>query len=574
LSAKSPEALQESAERLKAHLEEDPEQDLADVAYSLLATRSTFAHKAVAVGESREQLLGALAAIAGEADSASVARGMAREPQPPVFCFPGQGSQWQGMAARLIDESPLFERHIAECEEALSPHIEFSLRDVLLGKPDAASADRIEVIQPALFATMVALARLWEACGAVPAATVGHSQGEIAAAHIAGALCLQDAARIAALRSQLIARLAGKGAMLSIARGADGLEELLSPYAGQIEIAARNGPSSTILSAQSDAAAELLAKCEQEGIRAKQIPATIPSHSAMVEPLEEELLEALAPISPQSAKVPFHSTVAGGPIEASELSAEYWYRNLRQPVLFEDAIAELARSGQFAFIEISPHPVFALPVQETLEANLKDPSRAAVIGTLRREEGGAERFCLSLAQAHANGAKIQWPAFFKGTGAKKTKLPTYPFQRKRYWLSATSGATDARSIGQSDADHPLLGAALPIAGGEQMLFTGRLSLQTHPWLADHALAGTVLLPGTAFLELALRAAEQLGAQQVAELTLQAPLILAEAGAAQIQVSVASPDEEGARQIQIHSRAEATEGEEAEWALNAEGLLSE
>ncbi len=572
LSAKSPQALRESAARLADHLRRNSGQGLADTARSLLAARPRFEQRAVAVGTERDGLLAALEAIAAGAESPAVVLGSAPASSPPVFCFPGQGSQWQGMAADLIAESPLFERHLGECEAALEPHVEFSLRDVLTGAPGAASTDRIEVVQPALFAIMVSLARLWEACGVSPAATVGHSQGEIAAAHLAGGLTLADAARIAALRSRLISRLAGDGAMLSVALPAEQLGERLAPFAGEIEVAASNGPGSTILSAGAEAAREFLAGCERDGVRAREIAATIPSHSARVEPLREELLEALAPIAPRSGELPFHSTVTGGPLDTAELTPEYWYRNLRRPVLFESVIRGLAGAGRSAFIEVSPHPVFALPMRATLEEALPPGGRPLVLGTLRRGEGGAERFCLSLAEAHAGGVAVEWDSFFAGTTAEQVPLPTYPFQRRRYWLSQASGSGDPGSLGLAGAGHPLLGAAVEDPSGEGLTLTGRISLATHPWLADHAVAGTVLFPGAAFLELALHAARRVGCEQVAELTLRAPLVLGEAGGVRIQVSVGGPGEDGGRDLRIHSRPDGPD-EDAEWTLHAEGALA-
>ncbi|HEX3323620.1 MAG TPA: type I polyketide synthase, partial [Solirubrobacterales bacterium] len=311
LSAKSPEALRDSAARLISHLRDNPELELDDVAYSLARSRSAFEHRAVAVDTEREGLLASLEALAQGADAPGLVRGIANADQQPTFLFPGQGSQWLGMAAALRESSALFKQSLEECEEALSPHLDFSLRDVLTGADGAASIERIEVVQPALFATMVSLARLWRACGVHPAATVGHSQGEIAAAHVSGGLSLEDAARIAALRSQLIARLVGQGAMVSVALSAAEAAARIEPWADQIELAAQNGPASTILSAEREAVTEFLVLCERDGIRAREIPATIPSHSAHVEPLREELLEALAPISPRSGEIPFYSTVIG-----------------------------------------------------------------------------------------------------------------------------------------------------------------------------------------------------------------------------------------------------------------------
>ena len=297
------------------------------------------------------------------------------------------------------------------------------------------------------------------------------------------------------------------------------------------------------------------------------------AHSAQIEDLREELEEAFSPISPKPTEIPLHSTVSGEPIEGAELGPSYWYRNLRQTVLLEPVLRKALKQGHRALIEIGPHPVLAFGAQETIDDALKDPGEATLLGTLRREEDEPTRFALSLAEAHANGIELDWEAFFKGTEAKRVPLPTYPFQRERYWLAPSMGSeVDPLASGQAFADHPLLSATVDLAGGEEegLLLTGRISLQTHPWLADHAVAGSVLLPGTAFLEMALRAGAQSGAETVEELTLQKPLILPEPGAVAIQVSVSGPTEDGRRELAIYSRIE---GEEGAWARHASGTLS-
>ncbi len=570
ISAKTEPALADAAERLAAHLRENPELDLTDVACSLATTRSAFEHRAVAVGAEREELLAMLTAYGRGEEQPAIARGRATAEGKAVFLFPGQGSQWGGMALGLLDTSPVFAAKLRECSEALQTHTGWSVEDVVRGAPDAPSLELIEVVQPALFAVTVALAGLWRSCGVHPAAVAGHSQGEIAAAYAAGALTLEDAARLVAVRCRLMAGLAGQGGLISVGLSADLLASRLAKWEGRIEVAAINGPFSTIASGEQGLLDELLAQCAGEGIRARDIPAAIASHSAYVEVLREEFLEEIVSTSPREGEIPFHSTVTGGLLDGAELDAEYWYRNMREPVRFEGVMRGLLEQGQRVLIEISPHPVLNLALQETIEDALSTPSDATVLGTLRRDEGGPERFALSLANAHAAGAKLDWRSLFEGTGAKRVALPTYPFQRKRYWLSASTNGGDPASIGLSDADHPLLGASIEDPQGEGLTLTGRLSLATHPWLADHAVAGTVLLPGTAFLELALRAGEQAGAESIQELTLQAPLILPPTGAVQIQVQV-SGEEEGRREIAIHSRPDSEESEE--WSCHAQGLLS-
>ena len=465
LSAKTEPALQELAGRLASQLEQDPELDPTDLAYSFATTRSAFPERAVALSSGREQLLSSLAALADGRETPGLARGLAPSRQRPVFLFPGQGSQWQGMAAELAAASPVFAGYLGECEAALTPHLDFSLAEVLRGEEGAASIERIEVVQPALFAVMVSLARLWRHFGVQPAAVVGHSQGEIAAAHAAGALSLADAAKLAALRSQIIAKIAGKGALVSTTMGPAELEPLIARWQGKIEVAALNSPSSTVLSGDRASLDELLAHCEAEGLRAREIPGTIASHSAYVEELREEVLAAFADLSPQSAQVPLYSTVTGEAIDTATMDAEYWYSNLRQPVLFEPVTRGLLQAGHRVLIEVSAHPVFALALEETVESVLTDPGQGTVLETLRREEGGPERFALSLARAHAAGVALDWEALFAGKDPKRVALPTYPFQRQRYWLAGNSGAADAGAMGLTDAEHPLLGAEVADPAG-------------------------------------------------------------------------------------------------------------
>jgi len=570
ISAKSEEALRESAARLASHLRENSDRELPDVAYSLLMTRAALEQRAVAVASEREQLLGALSAIAEGRDAPDTVLGAAPDPAQPVFCFGGQGSQHPRMAADLIGASTVFAEQIEACEVALAPHVDWSLTEVLRDG-DGGWMERLDIVQPALFAVMVGLARLWEACGVEPSLLIGHSQGEVAAAHIAGALSLDDAARVIALRARAMTKLAGKGGMASVSLPVGELEALLAPYGERLSLAAINGPAAQAVSGEPEAIEELIAACEEGGIRARRIAVDYAAHSAQIEALRDELLEAFAPIEPKGSEVPLHSTLTGEPIDTAQMDAEYWYRNLRETVLFGPVVDTLLEQGHTSFIEISPHPVLGFGMQEAIAAAGSD---AAATGTLRRGEPAAERFCLSLAEAHTGGAVVDWASFFEGSGARPTKLPTYPFQRRRHWLSQSSGSADPGSIGVADAAHPLLGAAIESPAGDGLTLTGRISLSTHPWLADHAVAGTVLLPGTAFLELALRAAEQVECEQVGELTLQAPLVLSESGAVRVQVTVGAPGDDGSRSIQIHSRPEAVEGDAgADWALNADGLLS-
>ncbi|MEV5986269.1 SDR family NAD(P)-dependent oxidoreductase [Streptomyces sp. NPDC052051] len=557
LSAKSADALREQARRLldagvgEAHA--------VDVGYSLAVSRARHAHRAVLVG-TQPQLLGGLEAVASGTGPTGAAVGDART----VFVFPGQGSQWVGMARELLESSEVFRERMGECADALAPHVDWSLLDVVGGESTDVDVDRVDVVQPVLFAVMVSLAELWRSFGVVPDAVVGHSQGEIAAAVVAGGLSLEDGARVVALRSQVLGALAGHGGMVSVALPVSEVH-----LTAGLSVAAINGPSSVVVSGDTKSLDELMAWCASEGVRARRIPVDYASHGPQVERIQAELAQALAGLAPQAADVPFYSTVTGGLLDTAGLDGEYWYRNLRQTVEFEQATRALLADGYRVFIESSPHPVLTMAVAESIEAT---ESNATALGTLRRDEGGMERYLRSLGEAWTHGVNVDWAPAFDGSDARRVGLPTYPFQRRRYWLDVPTTSWDVASAGLGTTGHPLLGAAVEVAESGELLLTGRLSVRTHPWLAEHAVGDVILLPGTAFVELALRAADEAGCAAVEELTLQAPLVLPAQGAVRIQVRLAVADDSGRRALGVYSRAEGDADAERPWTEHATGTV--
>ncbi|MET9002883.1 type I polyketide synthase, partial [Amycolatopsis sp. NPDC004169] len=416
LSAKTPEALREQAARL-ALVDGDP----ADIAFSLATTRSAFANRAVVVGADSERLLAGVRALADGTPAPHVVSGVAGSGKVAMV-FPGQGAQWTGMATELLATSEVFAARFTECARALEPHTGFSLLD----EPEL---DRVDVVQPALFAMMVSLAALWAAHGVRPDAVIGHSQGEIAAAVVAGALSLEDGARVVALRSKAILALAGAGGMVSMAASRERTSALIAPWGDRIGIAAVNGPEATVVSGEPGALDEFTAACE---VRTRRIPVDYASHSVQVEQLRDELLEVLAPITPRAADTAFFSTVTGEWIDGTALDAEYWYTNLREPVRLEESVRALAKQGYRTFVEASPHPVLVMPIGQTAEG-------AVALGSLRRDEGGLDRFALSVAEAHVHGVKVDWTPYF--AGATRVDLPTYAFQQRHYWLKPGAPAT-------------------------------------------------------------------------------------------------------------------------------------
>ncbi|MEU0812582.1 SDR family NAD(P)-dependent oxidoreductase, partial [Streptomyces sp. NPDC005970] len=570
VSAKSAAALRGQAARLLSHVETHPEATSVDVGYSLVSARAVLEHRAVVVGGDRGELLSGLRAVGADEPGSGLVYGVADVEGKTVFVFPGQGSQWAGMGARLLEESPVFAERMAECAAALASFTDWSLMDVVRQVEGAASLERVDVVQPVSWAMMVSLAALWRSHGVVPDAVVGHSQGEIAAACVAGALSLEDGARVVALRSQAIARrLAGAGGMASVPLPVVEVEARLERWDGRVSVAAVNGPRSVVVSGDREALDELIEELTGEDVRVRRIAVDYASHSAHVEGIHDELLEQLASVAPRGVEVPFLSTVTGEWLDGGELDAEYWYRNLRRTVGFEPAVRELLAGRHRVFVEVSAHPVLTVGVQETVD----DAEVTAVVaGTLRRDQGGSDRFLTSLAEVFVRGGGVDWAGVFADTGAHRVDLPTYAFQHELYWPKAAMRVGDVTGLGQVAAGHPLLGAAVELADAGGVLFTGRLSLRSHPWLADHAVGGVVLFPGTGFLELAIRAGDQVGCDLVDELTLLAPLVLGERDAVAVQLWVGAPDESGRRTLNVYSRP--VDAAEQPWVRHATGVLAQ
>ncbi|MFE9994047.1 type I polyketide synthase [Streptomyces avermitilis] len=471
LTAKSEEALAAQADRLSARL---PEAAPAEVGRSLVTTRATWPERAVLIGDGSPHFAAGLGALAGGAGDPRVVRGTADTRGRVVFVFPGQGAQWAGMAARLWESSPVFAQWMDRCAEVLARLTDWSLTEVIHETEDAPGLDRVDIVQPASWAVSVSLAGLWRACGVEPAAVVGHSQGEIAAACVAGGLSLEDGAALVTLRSRLIAEeLSGHGGMVSVALSPADTAERIARWNGGICVAANNSRRSTVVSGEPEALAELLTECEAEGVRARRIPVDYASHSAQVERIERQLTELAAGVAPRPGEIPFHSTTTGALLDTTGLDADYWYRNLRRPVLFGPVTEELLAQGHDVFLEMSPHPVLVPAVQDAVDAT---GTTAAAVGSLRRDDGGPERFTLSLAEAFVRGAPVDWTAVLGTSGARRVELPTYPFQRGRFWPeprtapSATGGAEEDAPLWRAvdRGDLAAVAAELALPDGESL----------------------------------------------------------------------------------------------------------
>ncbi|AXK33718.1 SDR family NAD(P)-dependent oxidoreductase [Streptomyces armeniacus] len=458
VSGRTDAALRAQAARLRTHLHGPAGRDQrpADVAWSLAATRSAFEHRAVVVARDHDALLRGLDAVADGSPRPGVVRGVADTEGGTVFVFPGHGPQWHGMAVRLLEEDAEFRTALTEIASAVEQFTDWSVLEVLKGADGAPPMDRVDVVQPLLFAVGAALARLWRARGVTPSAVVGHSQGEITAAYVAGALSLEDAARVIVRRGQALAVLAGRGGLASVALPLADVEERLARWDGALSVGAVNGPRSVVVSGDAAALAELLEELAADGVRARRVAIDYASHSAHVDEVRDRLAAGFANVSPSTGDVPFFSTVTGDWLDTARLDADYWFRNLRGTVRFETAVRALAEQGHRAFVEVGPHPVLTTAVGDTLEA--AGVTDAVITGTLRRDDGGADRFLASAAELAVRGGPVDWRTVVDGVvgGARadgeqgdegnegdapcrRVELPTYAYQRRRYWPQATEG---------------------------------------------------------------------------------------------------------------------------------------
>ncbi|KZS62100.1 hypothetical protein A4G28_18965 [Mycobacterium ostraviense] len=578
VSARTPAALPAQADRLRQHLVAHPDLDLTDVAYSLACTRTHHPHRAVATvpagsPDPRAELLAALEALAADQPHPQLIQHHHRATVAgkTVFVFPGQGAQYPGMGRELYENHRLFADTVDDCDDALRPFTDWSARDVLLQDPAAPALDRVDVVQPVLFTMMVSLAEVLGSYGIVADAVIGHSQGEIAAAYIAGVLPLSEAAKVVALRSQALSALRGAGGMASVLLDAEQLLARLQPWSEALSIAAVNGPSHTIISGDPAALEQFTAACDRDGIHIRQIAVDYASHSAQVEPARERLLAELAGLTPAPAHIPLYSTVgqalSADPLDTTTMNADYWYRNLREPVRFHDRVVERLAAGECTFVELSPHPVLAPAITDTL-AQAAGRTQSAVITTLHRDRPDQDSLATALAQLHNHGHSPSWSALYPD--ARTVELPTYPFEHRRHWLTPTSTG-DACGFGLDRAEHPLLGAVAELAGQDEVVVSGRLSPGTQGWLVGHRVNDTVVFPATGFIEVILHAGELAGCPLIDELVLHTALTLSEQAPTDLQILVHPPDQQGRRPFSVHSR---TGGQHAaSWTLRASGALS-
>ncbi|WP_344126137.1 type I polyketide synthase, partial [Saccharopolyspora halophila] len=552
VSGRSRAALQAQAERLST-----AEGSPLDLGYSLATTRSSFEQRAVVLAEDGSAMRAALDELARAEPGPRVVQGVAQGRGKLAHLFTGQGAQRLGMGRELHERFPVF----AEALDAALEHLDPALREVMWGA-DAEALEQTEFAQPALFAVEVALYRLVESWGLKPDFVAGHSIGEIAAAHVAGVLSLPDAAKLVTARGRLIQALPPGGAMLSVTATE---AEVLPQLTDQVSIAAINGPNAVVVSGAEDAVAALESSFAAEGRKTKRLSVSHAFHSPLMEPVLEDFRAVVAALSLAAPQIPLVSTVTGEQVRLERVtSADYWVEHVRRTVRFADSARWMHEHGVTTFLELGPDGVLSAMTQECVDAIALPATRSG------RPE--VEAITTALAHAHVRGANVNWAEYFASTGARRVDLPTYAFQRKRFWPKGGGfGLNDPRAAGLGTAHHPLLSAAVSLADSDGVLFTGRLARQSHPWLVDHAINGAVLLPGTAFVELAIRAGDEVGCDRVEELTLTAPLVLPERGGVQVQLWIGKPDEAGQRAVTIYSRPESED--ELPWTQHASGTLA-
>ncbi|MCP3771612.1 SDR family NAD(P)-dependent oxidoreductase, partial [Streptomyces sp. MAR25Y5] len=547
LSARTPSALREQAAGLRALLTERPGARLADLGHSLATTRASLAARTVVLAAGHDDALRALAGLAEGTVPPEAESGMAA-PGRTAFLFSGQGAQRVGMGRELYETFPVF----ADAFDAVCARVDLDrpLRDIVFG--DGEALDRTVYAQPALFAVEVALFRLVQSWGLAPDVLIGHSIGELAAAHCAGVLSLDDACTLVSARGRLMDALPTGGAMLAVEAAEDGLE-----LPDGVDLAAVNGPTSITVSGDADAIDALEERLRAEGVRVKRLTVSHAFHSHLMEPMLDEFATVATSLTYNTPTLPVVTTAPGDPA-----TPDYWIGQIREPVRFADAVRRAHDAGATRFLELGPDGTLSALVPHLCED-------ATAVPVLRSGRDEAASLLHGIARAHVHGAPVDWSAPLAAAGARSVELPTYPFERQAYWPSARIGSGDLTSAGLGAAGHPLLGAAVSLAAGGGVLLTGRITAATHGWLTDHTIHGSVLVPGTAFVELAWQAGEYVGCGTVEDLTLTVPLVLPARGGVQIQVSAGAENEDGTRRLEIHSRPD---GEE-EWTGNAVGVLA-
>ncbi|HEX9843644.1 MAG TPA: type I polyketide synthase, partial [bacterium] len=566
LSTRTPEALRALAGRYADLLAGPDAPALADVAAAAGAGRSHFAQRAALVGTRPPDVLAALTALAeGKAHPALHSGAVPVGAPAPrvVFVCAGQGGQWPGMVAALRGD-PVAAAALEGVAAAAPADLGWSLA-ALLADPSAPWLERIDQLQPILFAVQVALAARLKAWGIIPAAVVGHSFGEVAAAYLAGALSLPDALRVICARSRVLGRIGGQGAMAVVELAEPAVQTALKEYDGAVSVAGVNGPRSVLVSGAVGAVDALVAGWGAAGVWARRLAVGAAAHSPQLDGMLPGLGRELAGLTPQSGEVPFYSTVTGQLQDGVGLDGGYWARNLGSPVAFWGAVQALAADGHTHFVELGPHPTLASALGDGLRALGVD---GQALAAMRRDQPWGETLLGAVGALYCTGTPVTWPP----TGAARYvahRLPTYPFQRERYWIDAARPAAGDEGDRLPADAHPLLGRQQALATETGKYFwTRTLSVASLPELVDHQVDGLVVLPGAAYLEMLLAAGAACNAgQSLSGVAFSQALALPADGSLEVQ-TVLTQHGQGAT-VEVLSRAP---GEAGPWTRHARGIV--
>jgi myxalamid-type polyketide synthase MxaE and MxaD len=581
LSAKTPAALQDLARSYQQFLGADnTAQDLQHICYTASVRRPHHDHRMALVAQTREDAISQLTAFLNGDKRAGLSSGRRTwdTSKKLAFVFSGQGSHWLGMGRDLLAQEPVFRAALTEIDRLLSRHVDWSLLETLAAEPENSRLDETDVTQPAIFAVQVGLATLWHSWGIKPDAVVGHSLGEIAAAHIAGALSLEDAIQVVVYRSRLMKRVAGQGKTAVVALPFDQAQLMVAGNEDRLAIAGSNSPTSSVLSGDPGALERVLQFAERRNIFCRMLHGVdIAFHSPQMDPLKAELTAALAGITPGAATMPIYSTVTAKLHEGGQFDATYWGDNLREPFLFADAVQEMLKAGYTTFVEVSPHPVLVKSIQECAQHVQRE---VTVFASLRRNEAARNILLGTVGALYSQGQAVQWAQLYPA-GLPCVTLPSYAWQRERFWyykLARNMHGTPAEDQStpaprKLAGGHPLLGpvfqSALPQG---QYFWEIDLSSDSPAYLTDHRVQGAVLVPGAAYIEMALKAAEHVfgaGSTTIEDIALKQAFFLPEEGSRTTQF-VVTRETATTASFQILSRPSGDE--QCHWTLHSSGKL--